>query len=68
MRRNRSGVLGAVLIALVLVAAACGSGEEAETKDGPTINVGSGNFPESNHSARSMRRSSSPKAIPLNAI
>ena len=48
MRRNRSGVLGAVLIALVLVAAACGSGEEAETKDGPTINVGSGNFPESN--------------------
>lgn len=48
MRKNRNGVLGAILIALVLVAAACGSGEDAGTKDGPTITVGSANFPENN--------------------
>ena len=46
MRKNRSGVLGAILVALVLVAAACGSGEDAGTKDGPTITVGSANFSE----------------------
>lgn len=46
MRKNRSGVLGAILVALVLVAAACGSGEDAGTKDGPTITIGSANFSE----------------------
>ena len=40
--RNR--VVGAALIALALVAAACGSGDDA--KDGPTIIVGSTNFGE----------------------
>ena len=44
MRKNRNGVLGAVLIALALVAAACGSGED--TKEGPTITIGSANFSE----------------------
>ena len=41
--RNR--ILGATLVALALVAAACGSGEDADT-DGPTIVVGSTNFGE----------------------
>ena len=45
MRKHRSGVLGAILVALALLAAACGSGEDA-TKDGPTITVGSANFSE----------------------
>jgi osmoprotectant transport system substrate-binding protein len=46
MRKNRSGVLGAILVALALLAAACGSGEDSGTKDGPTITVGSANFSE----------------------
>lgn len=45
MRKNRSGVLGAILVALALLAAACGSGEDATT-DGPTITIGSANFSE----------------------
>lgn len=44
MRNNRSRVLGAILVALALLAAACGSGEDA--KEGPTITIGSANFPE----------------------
>ena len=44
MRKHRSHVLGAILVALALLAAACGSGEDA--KDGPTITVGSANFSE----------------------
>ncbi len=44
MRNNRSRVLGAILVALALLAAACGSGED--TKEGPTITVGSANFSE----------------------
>jgi osmoprotectant transport system substrate-binding protein len=46
MRNSRSGVLGAILVALALLAAACGSGEDSGTKEGPTITVGSANFPE----------------------
>lgn len=46
MRKRRSGVLGAILVALALLAAACGSGEDAGTKDGPTITIGSANFSE----------------------
>jgi osmoprotectant transport system substrate-binding protein len=54
MRKNRSGALGAVLVVLALLAAACGSGEDAETgagtvagaADGPTITIGSANFSE----------------------
>ena len=45
MRINRSGVLGAIVLALALLAAACGSGEDAVT-DGPTITIGSANFSE----------------------
>lgn len=43
MFRNR--FLGATIVALALVAAACGSGEDADT-EGPTIVVGSTNFGE----------------------
>ncbi len=47
MRKTRSGVLGAILIALALLAAACGSGEDAGGSiDGPTITIGSANFSE----------------------
>ncbi len=45
MRKPRSGVLGAILVAFALLAAACGSGEDATT-EGPTITVGSANFSE----------------------
>ena len=44
MRNYRSRVLGAILVALALLAAACGSGEDA--KEGPTITIGSANFSE----------------------
>jgi osmoprotectant transport system substrate-binding protein len=44
MRRNRNGVLGAIFIAVALLATACGSGEDA--KEGPTITIGSANFSE----------------------
>jgi len=47
MRNNRSGVLGAILVALALLVAACGSGEDAGTTEGPTITIGSANFSES---------------------
>ena len=48
MRTSRKGVIGAVLVAFALVAAACGSGDDAsEPIDGPTITIGSFNFGES---------------------
>lgn len=48
MRTSRKGVIGATLVAFALVAAACGSGDDAsEPKDGPTITVGSFSFGES---------------------
>lgn len=48
-KRLRRGAIGAVLMAVVLVAAACGSGDDADSgaKDGPTITIGSANFSES---------------------
>ena len=46
MRNTRSGVLGAILVALALLAAACGSGEDSGTREGPTITIGSANFSE----------------------
>jgi len=48
-KRLRKGAIGAVLMAVVLVAAACGSGDDADSgaKDGPTITIGSANFSES---------------------
>jgi osmoprotectant transport system substrate-binding protein len=46
MRRLfRNRILGATVVALALVAAACGSGEDSDT-EGPTIVVGSTNFGE----------------------
>jgi len=46
MRRMfRSTVIGALLVVLALIAAACGSGDDA-TNDGPTIVIGSANFSE----------------------
>jgi osmoprotectant transport system substrate-binding protein len=47
--RFRKGAIGAVLMAVALVATACGSGDDAdsEAKDGPTITIGSANFSES---------------------
>ena len=48
MRRFRKGLIGATLVALALVAAACGSEGDALVPDGgPTITVGSFNFDES---------------------
>ena len=45
---NRKRVVGAALMALALVAAACGSGDgAADVPDGPTITVASFNFNES---------------------
>lgn len=46
MRSSRNRVIGAALVALALVAAACGSG--GDVADGPTIRVTSFNFNESN--------------------
>lgn len=46
MRSHRKGVIGATLIAVALVAAACGSGDGA-TQDGPAISIGAQNFGES---------------------
>ena len=45
MRIDRTGVLGAILISLALLAAACGSGEDT-AEAGPTIKIGSANFGE----------------------
>ena len=47
--KSRTGVVGAVLVAVALVATACGSGDDADSgaTDGPTITIGSANFPES---------------------
>jgi osmoprotectant transport system substrate-binding protein len=42
--RNR--VVGAALLAMALVAAACGSGDDSSGPEGPTITVGSTNFGE----------------------
>ncbi len=42
----RKSAIGAVLLSVALVAAACGSGGDAGSKEGPTITVGSANFSE----------------------
>ncbi len=42
----RKSAIGAVLLSVALVAAACGSGDGAGAKEGPTITVGSANFSE----------------------
>jgi osmoprotectant transport system substrate-binding protein len=47
-KRLRSRVVGAILLAVALIAGACGDddGSGGDTKDGPTITVGSTNFGE----------------------
>lgn len=47
MRMNRKGAIGAALLALALVATACGSGDGADPGDGPDIVIGSQDFGES---------------------
>jgi osmoprotectant transport system substrate-binding protein len=46
MRPYRKGVIGAALLAVALVATACGSGDGA-SQDGPAISIGAQNFGES---------------------
>ena len=46
MRNHRRGVIGAMLLAVALIAAACSSGDDAE-REGTTIIIGSANFGES---------------------
>ena len=43
----RRTLAGAAIVALALIATACGSGGDGETEDGPTITIGSANFSES---------------------
>jgi osmoprotectant transport system substrate-binding protein len=47
MRTHRRGVIGATLVAIALVATACGSGDDAGPADGPEIIIGSQDFGES---------------------
>lgn len=47
MRMNRKGAIGAIVLALAVVASACGSGDDATTTDGPAITIGSQDFGES---------------------
>lgn len=42
---NRKGVIGAALLVVALIAAGCGSGDDAQ--EGPTITIGAQNFGES---------------------
>lgn len=46
MRMNRKGAIGAIVLALAVVASACGSGDDATT-DGPAVTIGSQDFGES---------------------
>ncbi len=47
MRIFRNRVIGAMVLAVALVAAACSSGDDSSSKDGTTIVIGSANFGES---------------------
>jgi osmoprotectant transport system substrate-binding protein len=44
---RRRTIAGAAIVAFALIAAACGSGDDGGTIEGPTITIGSANFPES---------------------
>lgn len=46
-RRVRSRVFGAAILALAVIATACGGTSGGDTREGPTITVASFNFPES---------------------
>jgi len=47
MRTSRRGVIGAMLVAVALVAAACASGDDSGSREGTPIVIGSANFGES---------------------
>lgn len=47
MRMHRRGAIGATLVAIALVAAACGSGDDAGPGEGPEVIIGSQDFGES---------------------
>jgi osmoprotectant transport system substrate-binding protein len=47
MRTTRRGVIGAMLVAVALVAAACASGDDSGSREGTPIVIGSANFGES---------------------
>jgi osmoprotectant transport system substrate-binding protein len=47
MRMNRRGAIGAVLLAVALIAAACGSGDGADPASGSPIVIGAQDFGES---------------------
>ena len=42
----RRTIAGAAIVAFALIAAACGSGDDGGTIEGPTITIGSANFSE----------------------
>lgn len=47
MRNIRKGGIGAMLLVVALIAAACSSGDDSEAREGTTIVIGSANFGES---------------------
>ena len=47
MRRLRTGAIGAMVLAVALVAAACSSGDDSGSREGTPIIIGSANFGES---------------------
>ena len=47
MRRFRTGAIGAMVLAVALVAAACSSGDDSGSREGTPIIIGSANFGES---------------------
>lgn len=47
MRIHRKGAIGAAVLAFALLAAACGSGDDADPGDGPAIVIGAQDFGES---------------------
>ncbi|MGI9665625.1 MAG: ABC transporter substrate-binding protein [Acidimicrobiia bacterium] len=47
MRKIRKGSIGAMLLVVALIAAACSSGDDSGSREGTTIVIGSANFGES---------------------
>lgn len=47
MRIHRKGAIGAAVLAFALLAAACGSGDDADPGDGPAVVIGAQDFGES---------------------
>lgn len=47
MRKYRKGAIGAAVLAFAMLAAACGSGDDADPGDGPAVVIGAQDFGES---------------------